>query len=765
LRGLVCALLVSSGCWSGVLTPTQCEVDAHCLPGRRCFDSVCINPDDLCREPACALLSLSPGVAESGDTLELEGLFGPTVLVKFPSGVEASATTLGPYRATVTVPDGAGAGDLTLVSAGRTLGPLPFRQVRFRLGMAGTRLRPEQVATARTPATLIQPRTRFAVVSAGSQVFALGGQQTDGTPLVTIERATRNADGTLSAFAPSPVSLSEARAGAAVVVAGRWVYLIGGSGAGGIPLRSVERASLSADGVLGPFVHVGDLRAARSDASAALAGNRLHVIGGFDANRQALGSCEHAHVDALGELEPFATGPAGLQEPRAGAAAWVSAGALWVAGGFGVSSIERGELADAQVVRFSTSQARLIEPRGAAAAVRLGRWLYLLAGEIGDAALATIERVELTGTGVGLVEPAGTLPAPRSGASVVRGDNALHIIGGRGAAGALASVETFGIDQNARVGNFTAVGHIDQHRSQHKMVVLGRWLYVLGGRDYDRTAGAAPPIADVARAPIAADGTIGAFTTWTQLARPRFSHGLATIGSTLYVVGGADAGSSVTLPTESAPIDAEGNLGAFTARGTFSAARSSFAVAGDSLYVFGGRRGPTALKTIARARVGGDGMLEPFSPVGDLLVARDSAVRLVVGGAILLAGGQGPGGEADVYSSIERIDIDGDGVPHPVAHAASLSQTRAEPGAVFVGDRWYLLGGYRFDTTLDTIESARLDPDGQPQTFSPSLDTLLGTSRFAPSAVVLGDWVYAIAGLNHLDALSSIERAPLEAAP
>src|SRR4051794_38710049 len=46
------------------------------------------------------LLSLAPGIAESGDTITLEGTFDSTVVVNFPGGISRSAAVLGPHRAT-----------------------------------------------------------------------------------------------------------------------------------------------------------------------------------------------------------------------------------------------------------------------------------------------------------------------------------------------------------------------------------------------------------------------------------------------------------------------------------------------------------------------------------------------------------------------------------------------------------------------------------------------------------------------------------------
>src|SRR4051812_2860816 len=51
-----------------------------------------------------ALFAVQPATARAGDTVTLEGTFGDTVVVQFPGGASASASVLGPHRASVVVP-------------------------------------------------------------------------------------------------------------------------------------------------------------------------------------------------------------------------------------------------------------------------------------------------------------------------------------------------------------------------------------------------------------------------------------------------------------------------------------------------------------------------------------------------------------------------------------------------------------------------------------------------------------------------------------
>ena len=50
--------------------------------------------------PTCQLVAIEPSLANTGDTITLEGTFGDSATVNFPGGASASATILGPHRAT-----------------------------------------------------------------------------------------------------------------------------------------------------------------------------------------------------------------------------------------------------------------------------------------------------------------------------------------------------------------------------------------------------------------------------------------------------------------------------------------------------------------------------------------------------------------------------------------------------------------------------------------------------------------------------------------
>jgi hypothetical protein len=117
-------------------------------------------------------------------------------------------------------------------------------------------------------------------------------------------------------------------------------------------------------------------------------------------------------------------------------------------------------------------------------------------------------------------------------------------------------------------------------------------VYVLGGLD---STGAAT--STVYEASLNADGSIPAASaagTWSSLAtplpQPLFAHGAAIFHGYIYVAGGNDATGTPVAKVYSAPINADGTLGAWTTLVDLPDKRAyhQFVTAAGNLYVLGG---------------------------------------------------------------------------------------------------------------------------------------------------------------------------------
>jgi hypothetical protein len=114
------------------------------------------------------------------------------------------------------------------------------------------------------------------------------------------------------------------------------------------------------------------------------------------------------------------------------------------------------------------------------------------------------------------------------------GNGTLYVLGGLDESGAAtSSVYYTALDGNGAVGTWATTTALPQARYAFGAVIFRGRLYVAGGND-----GADTPVATVYSAPINADGTLGAWGALPSLPVPVAYHQLITTGGVLYVLGG-----------------------------------------------------------------------------------------------------------------------------------------------------------------------------------------------------------------------------------
>jgi hypothetical protein len=155
------------------------------------------------------------------------------------------------------------------------------------------------------------------------------------TNLKSCERTTIGTGGTLGTFnsVASPV-LVNARTQFATVVIGDFVYVIGGGTNGNFGDRTVERARINANGSVQNFeVISSQLVTGRESHGAVVLDGALYVVGGRDANLDALDTVERAPILGDGSLGAFEIITSKLATPRYGLTVHVVGNAIIAVGG------------------------------------------------------------------------------------------------------------------------------------------------------------------------------------------------------------------------------------------------------------------------------------------------------------------------------------------------------------------------------------------------------------------------------------------------
>lgn len=716
----------------------------------------------------CQLLASDRSIANTGDTVMLEGTFSTTATVTFPGGVTQPATVLGAHRASVVVPAGATAGELSVTTGGMTIGPLPFRRAAFALGIQSFRSRYEQAGGGRQTPSLVKARFVARSIVIGSFLYVVGGYGSGW--LNTVERAPINADGSLGAFSTAG-TLAAPRAGAAVVVFGGYLYVISGESTGTVRVATIERAAIAADGTLGSFAVLSGvtLSAGRHEPYAFVIGNSLYVLAG---SGDQMSTIERATIAPDGSLGAFAVAGS-LLAPRQGATAVVVENNLYVIGGINASSQSLGTVEQIPInpdgtLGQSTLATSTLQGRHNARAMVLGDDVYLIGGLRDTTTLDTVDRAPI-GTGGTLGNfvnvPGAKLTSTRETPALAIVGNTIHAISGRAGFTDLATVEQASINASGSLGTFAVVPGVQPvtARLAHGGAVIGDYAYLIAGTS------SGSGLSSVERAPIAADGTMGAFSAVARtLVTPRDGHRNVVIGPYTYAIGGFGSnGSSDLASVERATIADDGSLGVFqTQSASLLTARAAFStvVIGTYLYVIGGTSNATGnLASVERSTIAANGSLGTFSTVSPLTIARTDSVSVVIGNFLyVISGGSGASGDV---ASIERAAINSDNTLGTFAAVSStLTIGRRHPALAVIGAKLYVIGGLNgsSSTHLTSVERATINTDSSLGSFATVSGVALTTGRFAQTTFTAGNYLYVVAGGGASGQLATVERGALE---
>jgi hypothetical protein len=243
--------------------------------------------------------------------------------------------------------------------------------------------------------------------------------------------------------------------------------------------------------------------------------------------------------------------------------------------------------------------------------------------------------------------------------------------GGGGGAGGAAPCEPGSHDGPSGVCEASLTSWSDgppllERRDHHATFVAtsdaAAFLYVLGGVQDMNTL-----LSSVELAPIAADGSLGAWASGTALPAQMAGHAIATVGQSVVITGGFRAGPSLSKKSEIAVIQPDGSLGPWTEGPLMSLTRFHHAMVSHqgSVYVVGGLTGNNTDNTpvVERAIVGGDGQLGAWSLVTPLPDRRSHHGLAVHEGALFVTAGLrgDPAGVHEDLTDVLRAPVLEDG--------------------------------------------------------------------------------------------------------
>lgn len=304
------------------------------------------------------------------------------------------------------------------------------------------------------------PRRAPAAVIAGSFIYILGGVDENDHYVRTVEYSPIKSTGNLGEWKTTS-DLKEGRFYLAAASDGQFIYALGGGGGpigdDNFPLASVERAVIHPDGSLGKWQHHSYLTTPRRGLRVEKFNNQLYAIGGY--NGQFLRSIERLDLNSTpqwvlekneAQIDRYIHATAHIKNQL-----YLLGGHVEKAGKMSYGDVETTKInPNGSLEPWSTSPSRLLNARFIATAFALKNFLYIVGGHNGVHRLDTVEMTSTTRNGdAGIWRMLKTMNYKRSAATSAVINNRVYVLGGMDDQGVLNTVETAILGPNGKLGH------------------------------------------------------------------------------------------------------------------------------------------------------------------------------------------------------------------------------------------------------------------------------------------------------------------------
>ena len=278
-----------------------------------------------------------------------------------------------------------------------------------------------------------------------------------------------------------------------------------------------------------------------------------------------------------------------------------------------------------------------------------------------------------------------------------------------------------------------------------------------GGGSSDLSVGSGKPWRQQYAFNTEQSANITGWTTGTSLPEPLTSSQAIVTKNRVYLLGGVDAFFNFVSTVYTAPINADGTLGTWSAGTSLPeiSCWSQAIVTKNRVYLLGGFSGSAVVSTVYTAPINEDGTLGAWSTGPSLPGILYGSQAIVTKNRVYLLGGYN--GSA-VVSTVYTAPINEDGTLGTWATGTSLPGTLLESQAIVTKNRVYLLGGFSGSAVVSTVYTAPINTDGTLGTWSTG--TNLPGVLYHSQAIVTKNRVYLLGGYNGVY-ISTVYTAPI----
>jgi N-acetylneuraminic acid mutarotase len=274
--------------------------------------------------------------------------------------------------------------------------------------------------------------------------------------------------------------------------------------------------------------------------------------------------------------------------------------------------------------------------------------------------------------------------------------NYIYVLGGNSSNGALNTIQRVSFDSDGNLSStWSNVGTLPAAIAEMGYVATNNRFYLIGGTDGNNYLSA------VYSAPINADGTLGAFRTETSLPAIRSNATCFVIKNKLYVVGG----NSYTNTVYQTTINNDGTLSSWTTLPDFPNAvnRGAPLIINDKIYIIGALA--SSVSKIYYATYDSDGNIGSWTYVSDMPGNISYSAVVCNNNYIFSIGGYNRSNNQSMNVSY-RAPISSDGSIGSWTQISNSPVAAAAVQSVIAGNRVYFIGGINGSTYLNTVYSA-----------------------------------------------------------
>ncbi len=325
------------------------------------------------------------------------------------------------------------------------------------------------------------------LVAVNNYLYAIGGSGSGSTTSV-YSAAISSSNGSVGTWT-AQTSLNTSRAEESLVAYGDYLYAIGGSNGGSNNITSVEYAAISSPGTLGSWTAASSLQTGRRQLGAQAYNGYLYAIGGGDGTTD-VSSTEYAKINSDGTIDSWQYNTSLTDTASKFGMAWAADKTYIVNGkqsGSLSSSVKMFTInngGSGAIGSWQTATTSLATARKGHCLVANNGYLYAIGGlDNTDTLLTSVEYAQLDSIGEpGSWSTTTALPIAQAYLGCVVHDGSLYIVGGQGggqSGGQSVRYTTF--NSNGTLGSWTSTTNLPAARYGHSAFAYNNYLYTVGG--------------------------------------------------------------------------------------------------------------------------------------------------------------------------------------------------------------------------------------------------------------------------------------------